>query len=239
MVAVKSPSKRNRLIELKKKGLSDRAVARELGGIDHTTVNRIYRNYCNGQDIFKPKHGSGRPRKLTSRDAHWAGLLLARGLSKTAADLQRSYFPHLHPDTIRRYLKRIGLRVFRRRKAPFLSFKARSRRRKWGRVFVTWTKEDWAYVAFSDESKFVVFGSGGPKVYWKKRGARMRPTNIQQLIKFGGGNVMVWGCITRLGVGKLFRIEGTLNTSKYIQILSREYLGTLSRFGLRRWDLIF
>jgi transposase len=110
---------------------------------------------------------------------------------------------------------------------------------KWARAFETWDKIDWGHVGFSDESKFVVFGAGGPVRFWKKRGAKLKPSNVKQVIKFGGGSVMVWGYITRLGVGKIHRIQGTMNTAKYIHILSNVYLRSLPDFGLRRSSLIF
>lgn len=239
MAVLKSPSKRAHLIVLKKMGLSDRAVAREIGDIDHTTVNRIWRSHLKGNDIFKPKHSSGRPRKLRLSDTHWACLLLTRGLSKTAADLQRQYFPNVSVETLRRYLRELDFKVYRRRRVPYLSRKTRRRRLKWGRVFSSWDKVDWLHVAFSDESKFVIFNAGGPIIYWKKRRSPPKPWHVKQVIKHGGGNVMVWGYITRFGPGRLHRLTGRMNTAKYTQALTTAYLGSLPTFGLRSSDLIF
>ncbi|QRW07789.1 Transposable element Tcb2 transposase [Ceratobasidium sp. AG-Ba] len=59
----------------------------------------------------------------------------------------------------------------------------------------TWSELDWAQVAFSDESKFLVFGYSGPDIYWKEVGGLPKPEHFKQVVKFGGGSVMVWGYI--------------------------------------------
>ncbi|KAF8596990.1 hypothetical protein BDV93DRAFT_410295, partial [Ceratobasidium sp. AG-I] len=46
-------------------------------------------------------------------------------------------------------------------------------------------------------------------------------------VKHGGGSVMVWGCITAQGVGRLYRIDGRLTAVRYTEILGTELLGTL------------
>jgi len=50
---------------------------------------------------------------------------------------------------------------------------------------------------------------------------------------------MLWGCVTYLGVGRLFRIDGIMTAAKYISILKRSYLGTLRDYGLEEWEVIF
>ncbi|QRV89723.1 Transposable element Tcb2 transposase [Ceratobasidium sp. AG-Ba] len=244
MVVLKSPSLRARLIVLKTMGFSDRAVAKELRDagyrIDHTSVGRLWRQHCAGDDIFKIKHSSGRPRKLHHADVHWAALLLARGLVDTAVDIQREYFPHISVDTVRRRLREFGLRAYRRRKVPYLNRTMIRRRFTWARALCRLDKSAWALVAFSDEAKFVVFGSGRTDISWREPGAPKKSSDIKQLVKHGGGSVMVWGFITRLGVGRLFRIDGRLNTAKYIEILSQAYAQPLrDMFGLHHSNLIF
>ncbi|KEP45486.1 transposase, partial [Rhizoctonia solani 123E] len=191
------------------------------------------------KDIFTPKHSTGRPHKLGPSEIHWAGLLLSRGISQTAVDIQREFFPNVHVDTIRQHIIRIGFRAYKRRRVPYLPAKHRWRQLKWAQALEAWDKNDWARVAFSDEFKYMVFGTCSPTHFWKKRGAKLKPSNVKQVIKFGGGNLMVWGYITRWGVGKLYRIPGTMDTAKYIEILSTAYLGSLPKFGLCSSHLIF
>ena len=45
---------------------------------------------------------------------------------------------------------------------------------------------------------------------------------IEGTVKFGGGNVMVWGCIGWDGVGYETRIEGKMDAPLYVSILEDE-----------------
>jgi hypothetical protein len=38
-------------------------------------------------------------------------------------------------------------------------------------------------------------------------------------MKFGGGSVMMWGCMFWEGTGYATKIEGTTNTDLYIEVL--------------------
>ena len=83
---------------------------------------------------------------------------------------------------------------------------------------------------WSDESKFNLFGSDG-RVYVRRRaGEDFLPECIQQTVKFGGGNVMMWGCVSGEVVGPLVRVEWRLNGDSYLHLLSRQ-LATTSCIG--------
>ena len=47
---------------------------------------------------------------------------------------------------------------------------------------------------------------------------------IQQVVKFGRGSVMVWGCISCDGIGPITKVEGRMNGKDYIRLLSRHLL---------------
>ena len=50
---------------------------------------------------------------------------------------------------------------------------------------------------------------------------------------------MVWGCISWKGVGRLHRVDGTMNADQYCRILEESYLGTLVDHALHRNITIF
>ncbi|KAG8736085.1 hypothetical protein FRC10_009719, partial [Ceratobasidium sp. 414] len=91
----------------------------------------------------------------------------------------------------------------------------------------------------TDESKYVVFGVGGPNIYYKKVGSPVKPEHVKQVVKHGGGHVMVWGYITPQGVGRLHLIEGTMNASKYVEILSTSFYRPLLKSRIRPSSIIF
>ncbi|XP_037784625.1 uncharacterized protein LOC119580586 [Penaeus monodon] len=52
---------------------------------------------------------------------------------------------------------------------------------------------------------------------WFKVGPRR--SHCDSKVKHGGGGAMVWGCITSRGVGRLYKVSGTVNTEYYIKII--------------------
>ena len=61
----------------------------------------------------------------------------------------------------------------------------------------------------------------------------MKPT-----VKHGGGNVMVWGCMTWHGVGYMCRINNTLDAELYRQILDDELTATIKYYRLSKRHVI-
>jgi hypothetical protein len=102
-----------------------------------------------------------------------------------------------------------------------------------------WGREDWNAVIYSDESKFNIFGSD--RIQYCRRGPNeeFEPRNVQQRLKYGGGKVMVWGCMTSKGFGRLIRVDGLMNAEQYVDILERGLLGTLDDHNIDRHSVYF
>ena len=102
------------------------------------------------------------------------------------------------------------------RKKPLLTDGHRSLRLKWAMERKDWNMDKWYKIVWSDESKFNLFGSDG-RVYIRRRvGEDYLPECVQSTVKFGGGSVMVWGCITCNGVGPLTKVDGRMKATDYI-----------------------
>ena len=62
---------------------------------------------------------------------------------------------------------------------------------------------------------------------------------VEGTVKFGGGSVMMWGCITQQRVGFATKIDGRMDGDLYLQILKDELQQTLEYYGLHSSDIIF
>ncbi|KAF8642965.1 hypothetical protein AX16_009295 [Volvariella volvacea WC 439] len=62
---------------------------------------------------------------------------------------------------------------------------------------------------------------------------------VTKKVKHGGGHVMVWGCITSSGLGRLVRIEGNMNRFLYVEILDDDLLGSLKDLKIKKKDIYF
>ena len=68
------------------------------------------------------------------------------------------------------------------------------------------TVENWKSVVWSDETKVNRVGSDGRKYVWKKKGEGLSDCLVDGTLKFGGGNLMFWGCFEWKGTGHSCRI---------------------------------
>ncbi|GFX51552.1 transposable element Tc1 transposase [Trichonephila clavipes] len=129
-------------------------------------------------------------------------------------------------ETIRRTLHQYGFR------GPLIKYVNRQKR-------VTFAKEHrlkpisfWNTVIFSDESKFNIYGSDGRFKIWRKAGKALAPKNTIKTVKFGGGSVLVWGCVSAGGVEDLAFIDGIMDKHVYLGILKDNLEKSASKLGL-------
>ena len=142
-------------------------------------------------------------------------------------------------ETVRRCFRRQGLRCRVKKKKPLLTKKHRAKRLRWAKASKEREVEDWSHVIWSDESKFNVFGSDGRQWCWKDPTEPLRDCHVQPTVKHGGGSIMVWGCMTWVGVGNLYRIDGLMNSQVYLDILDSQLLDTIERQDLDEAQVIF
>ena len=90
----------------------------------------------------------------------------------------------------------------------------------------------WDKVIFSDESKFNIFGSDGQNYLLRKLNTELEIRHLHQTVKHEGGSVMVWGCMTANGTGKLIFIDGIFDKCKYSNILKNNLKESTRKLGL-------
>jgi hypothetical protein len=141
--------------------------------------------------------------------------------------------------TVRNVLKKHSYKAVVKKKKPLLSAVHKRRRLAFALKHQNWTVEDWKKVIWSDESKINRIGSDGRQWIWKGVGEGLIEREVEGTVKFGGGNIMVWGCMGWNGVGQLVEVEGRMNADQYVDILDHHLLLSLEDLAISGEDLIF
>ncbi|XDV46981.1 hypothetical protein PO909_016757 [Leuciscus waleckii] len=79
-------------------------------------------------------------------------------------------------------------------------------------------------ILWSDETKIELFGLNSKRYVWRKPGTAHHLSNTVSTVKHGGGSIMLWGCFSAAGTGRLVAIEGKMNAAKYRDILDENLL---------------
>ena len=85
-------------------------------------------------------------------------------------------------------------------KKPLLTAGHRKGRLDQATAHQDWTVDDWKRVIWSDETKINRLGSDGRVWGWKLPGEGLTDRLVQGTQKYGGGSVMVWGCMSWDGI---------------------------------------
>ena len=89
----------------------------------------------------------------------------------------------------------------------------------------------WNHALWSDELKIDLFISDCFKHVWRWLGEEYKDKCAMPTLKHGGGNVMVWGCMSAAGVGELHFIVGSMNYNMYCEILQQSMIPSLQILG--------
>ncbi len=94
-------------------------------------------------------------------------------------------------------------------------------------------EEAWEKVMWSDETKIEHFGINSTRHVWRKKD-EYNPKNIIPTVQHGGGNIMLWGCFSAKGRGRLHRIEGRMDGAMYPEILANNLLPSVRALKMGR-----
>jgi hypothetical protein len=227
MVAHKfwSPKKRAIALTLRNEGYTYREIANRLSGqATFSAVRKLCLKFETTKEVVdRPR--SGRARLSTARDDRNLIRLSLADRRKTAKQLLTDWRTTCSVRTVRRRLVNGGLRARISRKKPLLNLIQRQKRVAWAKAHVNWTREQWNRVLWSDESKISIFGSDGLRYVRRRAGEEMIPECLTPTMKHPQ-SVMVWGCMSTTGVGRLKVCQGIVNAQKYIDILETKMLAS-------------
>lgn len=231
-------SKINEILFLLDHGLSATRIASE-AVVGIATVSRIRKKYRPNIPIPPP----GRPSLLTEHDIRHACHLITSGRADTAVEVTQELRDitnkPLSTETVRRALRSAGFKATVKKKKPRLTKKQRKDRLDFAVAHQFWTPDDWKCIVWSDEAKINRFQSDGRSWTWKPKGQGLIDREVTETLKFGGGRIMIWGCMLWEGKGDMCKIDSTMDKDLYVEILEENLMGTLKDYGKTPATVIF
>lgn len=213
---------KGRIVAYRDCGLSYRDIAARVGR-DPMTVSRIWNRWVQEGNTER-RAGSQRPRITSSRDDRHLIRMAVTDRAATSRSLsqQMGTFARQQPSarTVRRRLQQHGLSARRPWLRLPLTLHHRQERLQWCTQRRTWVHE-WQNVIFSDESRFCLQHHDGRIRVWRHRGERTLEACIRHRHTGVSPGVMVWGAIGYTSRSPLVRIDGTLNSGRYISDVLR------------------
>uniref|UniRef100_A0A8C6UUN8 Glycosyltransferase 2-like domain-containing protein n=1 Tax=Neogobius melanostomus TaxID=47308 RepID=A0A8C6UUN8_9GOBI len=181
------------------------------------------------QSIIPPKL-TDRTRRALVRNVTKCPKLTLEELRRTAAELGES----VHGTTISRTLHKSVLHGRVARRKPLLKGGHKKSRLKFARSHMEDTATVWKKVLWSDETEIELFGPNAKRYVWSKPNTAHRPECTIPSVKYGGGSIMLWGCFSSAGTGKIVRIVGKMDEAKYRDILEENLLESARELRLGR-----
>lgn len=191
-------------------------------GVSQGAISQLLSSMKNRGTVKRAK-AHGNPRKTTKKLDQMIVRISRDNPQMTAVDITRDLHEFHGSDvsvwTVRRRLCDAGLHGRRPVTKPLISKKNRLARLKFATEHVGWTPQQWAEVIWTDESKFLLFGSDGRTYVRRPVGTRYDVRYQVPSVEHGGGSVMLWGCFSSRGMGPIHRVNGIMDRNVYLNIL--------------------
>ncbi|GBL98161.1 Transposable element Tc1 transposase [Araneus ventricosus] len=186
-------------------GKSVRNIAK-LVNLSHSTVQYVI-NRLKEENRIENKVRKGRPAKITECDQRFIiGKFVKNprlSALKVSAEFNEKFSTPISPETVRRVLRAAGLNGRSDRRKFFVSAKNRKLMFSFAKSTLNKPEMYWNNVLFADESEYNIFGSDGRIMAWRRKQEELNPKNLVGTVKYGGGGVLVWGCMSASGLGNL------------------------------------
>jgi len=233
-----SAAQHQHILSLLEAGQSSHQISSSTG-VHATTISRLHRKH----HPYLPKSSGGHLPKLSPSNICHGIHLISSGKAENAVQVTRTLQDiinqPLSAQTTHHYLKEAGMKAVVKKKRPLLTKHHRRERLDFAIQHQDWTTEDWKRVVWSDETKINRLGSDGRNWVWKKAGEGLSDRLVEGTLKFGGGYLMVWGCMLWDGVGYSCKIDGRMDGDLYVSILDEDLQASLEYYGKTPSDVIF
>ncbi|KAI4884359.1 hypothetical protein NFI96_000685 [Prochilodus magdalenae] len=189
------------------------------------------------EDLQDHYYRSGAPRKISARGVKMITRTVRKNPRTTRGDLVNDLQEagtNVTKATISNTLRRQGLRSCSARRVPLLKPVHIQARLKFAREHLDVPEEYWENVIWSDETKVELFGKNTTRRVWRKVNAELHPKNTIPTVKHGGGNIMLWGCFSAKGPGRLVRVHERMNGAMYCEILGANLLPSARAMKMKR-----
>ncbi len=163
---------------------------------------------------------SGRPAKLSNQGRRALVRQVTKNPMVTMNEIQSSFVEMGEPcrrTTISAALHQSGL--YGRRK-PFLTERHTTARWEFAKKHLNDSQTTRSKILWSDETKLELFGHNSQRRVRRKPGTEHHLINTIPTVTHGGGSIMLWGCFSATGTGRLVRTEGKMDAEKYRAVLS-------------------
>lgn len=189
-----------------------------------STIQRLRDRWRNTGNVEEPQR-PGRLRITTRAQDRYVVMSCLRDRTASSRalrdQLRAATNVNVSTQTIRNRLHAAGIRSRCPAVKPPLTPAHRGRRRTWAALHRRWTRDQWARVVFSDESRFTLSFNDGRVRVWRRRGERYADVAVRQHDRYGGGSVMVWGGFSLNHRTPLHRVEGRLTGVAYRDTILR------------------
>ncbi|KAI4878917.1 hypothetical protein NFI96_025783 [Prochilodus magdalenae] len=227
--ALREQKTREEVIALHKNGNGYKKIAKLLN-IPRDTIGSIIRKF-KLKGTVETLPGRGRKKILTATAVRYLKRNVEKNPRVTAKELKKDLSDvgtEVSAQTIRRALHNEDLHARTSRRTPLLTPKNKKSRLQYAKSHVDKPQRFWDSVLWSDETKLELFGTMDQRYVWRRKNQAYEQKNTLPTVKHGGGSIMLWGCFASNGTGKLQRVQGTMNSLQYQEILEENVMESVT-----------
>ncbi|KAI4889964.1 hypothetical protein NFI96_005605 [Prochilodus magdalenae] len=230
-----SKDTRDKIVDLHKAGKGYGAIAKQLGE-KRSTVGAIIRKWKK-LNITVNLPRTGAPRKISPRGVSMI-LRKVRNQPRTTReelvnDLKRAGTT-VSKVTVGNTLRCHSLKSCMARRFPLLKSAHVQARLTFAHDHLEDPEESWENVLWSDETKIELIGLNSTRRVWRTKNDEYHPKNTIPAVKHGGGSIMLWGCFSAHGTGRLHCIKERMTGAMYCKILGNNLLPSVRALKMGR-----